>query len=78
VDVKYLITVDASGAAKSAQVFDDTLKHLGDTSGTTEKAHKGLWSQVAIGELAYNAAVKAGRFFWDFLKDSATASGRRP
>lgn len=74
-DVKFLVTVDAAEGIKAVKVFDDTLDHIAKTSETTEKAHKGLWAQVAVGEFAYNAARKAGNFFLDFLKGSITAAG---
>jgi hypothetical protein len=74
VDVKYLITVNADGAHKAVQVFDESLNHLAGQSGKTEAAHKGLWKEVALGQFAYDAAKKAGKLFLDFMKESVGAA----
>lgn len=60
-DVKYLITVDATGAIKVVKDFDGALDNLAKTSGKTTTAHEGLWKQFAIGQIAVNLATKALR-----------------
>jgi hypothetical protein len=72
-DVQYLIKVDAAGAIKEIQKFDDSLKLPGKTAPETGAKIRGLWKDVALGELAYDAAKKAGHFFWGELKDSIGA-----
>ena len=73
-DVKYLITVDASGATKSVQTFDGEVKNMPDSAGKAEKAHKSLIGQIALGAIAYKAATAALRFMKDMAKDSIAAA----
>jgi len=73
-DIKYIVSVDAKGAQKEVKDFDKALEDVGKQSDKTESAHKGLWKQVAIGAIAYQAVAKAAAFAKDFVLDSAKAA----
>lgn len=73
-DIKYLITVDASGATKEIKAFDETLGGLEQQSGKTGKSVMDMAKGVALGQLAFEAAKKAGTAFIGFMKDSVTAA----
>jgi hypothetical protein len=73
-DIKYIITVDSTEAMKKVEDFDKSIDDAAKTSDVAEKSHKGLWAQVALGQFAYDAAVKAGKLFIGFMKDSITAA----
>ncbi len=67
-DVKYVITVDESGATKKIETLDQALGELGKTSGQKAAPALGaLWKQFAIGSIAADAARKGLRFFKDEL-----------
>lgn len=73
-DIKYLVEVDATGAVKSVKNFEGVLAGLEKGSEGAEKKHNSLWKDVALGQLAFQAATKIGRGFVDFLKSSITAA----
>jgi hypothetical protein len=73
-DIKYIIAVDSTEATKKVEDFDKSIDDAAKTSDVAEKSHKGLWAQVALGQFAYDAAVKAGKLFIGFMKDSITAA----
>ena len=73
-DIKYVIDVDEKGATSGVKKFDQTLNDLETSSGKAEKAHTGLWKQVALGAIAWQAATKAARFLVDTIKDSIAAA----
>ncbi len=69
-DIKYLITVDEKGAVTSVKNWEGVLDDLGKKSKATGDAHGGMYRQIAFGISVYDAARKAGRLMFDFLKDS--------
>ena len=69
-DIKYLITVDEKGAVTSVKNWEGVLDDLGKKSKTAGDAHGGMYRQIAFGISVYDAARKAGRLMFDFVKDS--------
>jgi len=58
-DVKYIITLDATGAIKSMKDFDAALWEASDKADKGKKAFGGMAGQVAIGSIAADLAKKA-------------------
>jgi hypothetical protein len=73
-DIKYVISVDSTGATKSIQAWDQALKEAQGTAGKAESAHAGLWKQFALGQIAVDAIKKSLSFMWGELKSTVTES----
>lgn len=61
-DVKYVITCDASGAQKAIQTFDAAIEGLGKNSDKTSSTGKGLMNSIFGQVTAANLATKAFSF----------------
>lgn len=61
-DIKYVVTVDATGAQTAIQTFDQAIEKLGKESINTDKAHQGLFGTITGGVLVANLATKAFSF----------------
>jgi len=80
-DVKYVVTVDSSGAVKQIEALDKAWVTLNKTQdeGTgvaerSEKAHGSLWKQMAVGQLVAQAAMRAWHAFTQGVKSSIQAA----
>jgi hypothetical protein len=71
-DVKYIITVDESGATKKIETFDKAIVDLGKSTGKTDSAFGSLWKQFAIGQVAVNALYKG----WSVFKNEMVSTVR--
>ena len=76
-DVKYVVTVDSTGAQKSIETLDQAFAKLkGETKDTgtavegTGSKFGGLWKQFAIGQLAVQALHKVYAAFKGFVVDA--------
>lgn len=69
-DIRYVITVDASGATKAMQTWDQALANAGQTAVTSATQHAALWVQFAAGQLAAEALRKAFGFLKESIVDS--------
>lgn len=80
-DIKYVITVDSTGAQKSIETLDQALgklksetKSLGTATGQASSSFSGMWKQFAIGHLVISGLHKAWRLFKDQVGDSIKAA----
>ena len=69
-DIKFLITVDATGAVTSVKAFDGELDKLQKGAGKTGQGLEGLWKQFAGGQLVVDGVKKGFGLLTDFMKDS--------
>ncbi len=73
-DVRIDVYADTHGAPKQLGDTTAALAGVEKGAGAADGTMGGLWKQVALGEIAFGLAKKAGRLFVDFLKDCATAA----
>lgn len=80
-DVKYVVTVDSTGAQKSIETLDQAFgklknetKSLGTATGQASSSFSGMWKQFTIGQLVISGLHKAWRLFKDQVGDSVKAA----
>jgi len=73
-DIRYVITVDSTGATTKIQDFDKAIESLTKTTPKAASAFSGMWKQFAIGQLAMNAMNATWRAFKDVVGDSIQAA----
>jgi hypothetical protein len=73
-DIKYIVTMDASGALKEIKPLGDEIDKLKGRGDETHKSLGSLWQQFALGELAADALKKGISLLTNFVKDSITAA----
>ena len=69
-DIKLVLDVDASGAVKNIQTVR---QEIDDTAKSSEKggsAFSSMWKQVAVGQIAAQAAMKAMQTLKDVVSSS--------
>jgi len=76
-DIKYIISVDSSGATTSIKQFDDALRSTTTTSDNLGKGMGGLWKQFAIGQLAADALKKAIGAMSDFMRGAISLAAEQ-
>lgn len=72
-DIKYVITVDSTGAQTSIQKFDDAVDKLGTTSNTSEKSGSNLFATIFKGVTVASLAEKAVSILVDQVKQATDA-----
>ena len=69
-DIRLIIDVDASGVVKGSQIVRQEIDETAKTAQKGGSAFSSMWKQVAIGQIAAQAAMKA----MQTLKDVVTSS----
>jgi len=69
-DIRLIIDVDASGVVKGSQIVRQEIDETAKTAEKGGSAFSSMWKQVAIGQIAAQAAMKA----MQTLKDVVTSS----
>jgi len=69
-DIRLIIDVDASGVVKGSQIVRQEIDETAKTAQKGGSAFSSMWKQVAIGQIAAKAAMKA----MQTLKDVVTSS----
>ncbi len=72
-DIKYVITVDSTGAQTSIQKFDDAVDKLGTTSNTSEKSGSNLFATIFKGVTVASLAEKAVSILVNQVKQATDA-----
>ena len=74
-DIKYVISVDSTGALKHIQDFDKAVDGLAKTTDPKAKsAFGGLWKQFAVGQIATDLLRSSWRMLKDQVGDSIKAA----
>lgn len=73
-DVKYVISVDSTGATQKIQSFDKAIDDLGKTTAKADSTFGSMWKQFAIGQIVVNALRDGWRLFKDQVGDSIKAA----